>query len=873
MKTKPTIPGKLIRIFGAILVAGNMFFNLATPQAAQAATAPGAPTGVNASPTGDSIIITWSDPESNGESPITGWQARIRLSGDSMWSSMWVQPNLYSVTFSGLTVGEEYDIAVAAINDIGTGPDTEVLTIMVGDVPYEIENLQFVDNGDGVLRATWDPPTSSGSTEISSYDFAYSLAGADSWDEYNVLSASAMITGLNPALYDIRVRANNSIGSGDWTYLNYQYLGEVNYNIATCEDLQNMRNEIDAVYNLVADIDCTGVDFEPVGTPSRPFIGSLIGHGYTISNLTIATMNDYAGLFGAVEDGYFSDMTIIGSVSGGNYSGGLIGYMNGIGTVSNVHTQVTVVGANYSGGLIGYASGPDGDPLEVTNSSASGNVTGGESVGGLIGYAVATQIITSHATGDVTSAVDNAGGLIGASAQSIISRSYATGDATSDATRAGGLIGDSNGDTITDSYARGDATTPNIYYAGGLIGAMHASSLTRVYSSGVVNGYGIIGGLVGFNLGASSITDSFSASYVLPQDGGWDTRANNGLVGIDQNNEIIYNNVFFNSVNANPNCTRDNDFNIITSEDCTGINSQFDEDIFTRATDAPINTWDFDTVWQLNDNDYPTLLPSEAPYILCEQATVTNTTIRVACTTQPDGWGTTTWEMQYKKTNAGTWNDVSLSNPAEARATITGLVSGTEYQVRFRFTNNWGISEWGRVDATTTGTAPVASVSTPASSVTKVITVGAVTEQVQAESAKIYLNDFSEYGTSAGKTLELALGQVVYFYVRGELHSAAVIEIGPDYVILRIASEPQEVRISLGETQEVSVSPNGSKDIRISLKSLQNGKATLNFAEITEPPVVAAATKPIPNGAVWWLFLLIIPVGYYLASHKAPRHA
>lgn len=55
-----------------------------------------------------------------------------------------------------------------------------------------------------------------------------------------------------------------------------------NYNIATAEDLLNMKNNLEGDYKLVADIDMTGVTFSPLGE----FSGSLDGQGHIIKNLT-----------------------------------------------------------------------------------------------------------------------------------------------------------------------------------------------------------------------------------------------------------------------------------------------------------------------------------------------------------------------------------------------------------------------------------------------------------------------------------------------------------------------------------------------------------------------------------------------------------
>ena len=49
---------------------------------------------------------------------------------------------------------------------------------------------------------------------------------------------------------------------------------------------------------LSGNIDMNGVDWIPVGTAENPFMGTIYGNGYTISNLNIESNNQYAGLFG-----------------------------------------------------------------------------------------------------------------------------------------------------------------------------------------------------------------------------------------------------------------------------------------------------------------------------------------------------------------------------------------------------------------------------------------------------------------------------------------------------------------------------------------------------------------------------------------------
>ena len=85
------------------------------------------------------------------------------------------------------------------------------------------------------------------------------------------------------------------------------------HEISNASELQAMEDDLDANYELVADIDASGTaqwnnsqGFDPVGganttsdTPGSSFSGTFDGNGHTITGLTIArTDEDYVGLFG-----------------------------------------------------------------------------------------------------------------------------------------------------------------------------------------------------------------------------------------------------------------------------------------------------------------------------------------------------------------------------------------------------------------------------------------------------------------------------------------------------------------------------------------------------------------------------------------------
>lgn len=205
--------------------------------------------------------------------------------------------------------------------------------------------------------------------------------------------------------------------------------------------------------------------FVPLGTNGAGglvdggFAGTFTGRGNTISNLTVDTGNaGYAGLFGR-SSGAISDIGLIGGSvkGGGDYTGGLVGYMDG-GTITRAYATGAVNGHVYVGGLVGYS---------------------------------------------------NYG--------SVVAQSYATGAVTASGNYAGGLVGYQNATTVSDSYASGPVA--GVYFVGGLAGSQKDGSISTSYATGAVSGQMYLGGLVGFVYGAGTASDSYFDTQTTGQNG------------------------------------------------------------------------------------------------------------------------------------------------------------------------------------------------------------------------------------------------------------------------------------------------------------------------------------------------------------------
>ena len=271
--------------------------------------------------------------------------------------------------------------------------------------------------------------------------------------------------------------------------------------IKTAADLNNIRYDLDGKYILMGDIDLDGssmIDgdspFErwtAIGTSSAAFTGELNGNGYTIDGLNISRSADCQGLFARTDGATISNLNL-SKVNVRNTSiqtGALIGLADNT-TITNVHVlSGSVTGGYYVGGLVGYTIGAD-----ISKSSSAANVTSTSTTnsytGGLVGYLEDTTLTNSYATGSVTSkntstsiyAGNYTGGLVGYmyGPSSLIENSYFAGTITASNGKKGSIVGYMDSGTVKNNYYKSgiSASTVGRYYEGTIINNYSFSSVT-----------------------------------------------------------------------------------------------------------------------------------------------------------------------------------------------------------------------------------------------------------------------------------------------------------------------------------------------------------------------------------------------------------
>ena len=408
----------------------------------------------------------------------------------------------------------------------------------------DVGGLVGYNDGGSITQSYWDSYTTRQAAGIGSGEPAISLTEVTSDPAQ---SAAANYAFKQSAYGDFDFTPGNT--STGWFLIDGRTrpFGQWEYstNIANTHQLQLMAMDLGASYRLTSNIDFSSglavggrypgmwssSGFSPIGDYSTQFAGSFDGQGRVISNLAInLPSTNYVGLFGYIRTG---------------------------GAVSNVSLQAaTITGQDRVGILAGRRGGPSAmlrrparsrpeasaadwqakSSGSVANSWAAvtvaGTTTTSSSMGGLVGWNNAGGTIQdSYATGNVTAGTGGtrAGGLTAQSNGSIL-RSYATGAVSGGSQGVGGLVGFNTGATIVNSYATGAVTATA--FAGGLVGfSSTGATIVNSHATGAVTTTSLGGGLVGINAAGASIDRSYATGAVNVTSSTIATLTGGGLVG------------------------------------------------------------------------------------------------------------------------------------------------------------------------------------------------------------------------------------------------------------------------------------------------------------------------------------------------------
>jgi len=111
--------------------------------------APGVPVYLNAQASNNSVLLTWTDPTSNGGSSITAYRIYMATDEDaeSLLISLGASEHSYNVT--GLLAGHAYTFRLSAVNAIGEGPQSLGVTMTLPNASIPERGVVDVQPGSG----------------------------------------------------------------------------------------------------------------------------------------------------------------------------------------------------------------------------------------------------------------------------------------------------------------------------------------------------------------------------------------------------------------------------------------------------------------------------------------------------------------------------------------------------------------------------------------------------------------------------------------------------------------------------------------------------------------------------------------------------
>ncbi|MCD7947521.1 MAG: hypothetical protein LUG13_04380 [Oscillospiraceae bacterium] len=269
------------------------------------------------------------------------------------------------------------------------------------------------------------------------------------------------------------------------------------------------------------------LDWTPIGTATNCFEGIFDG-GNQVINLSLdASDADHQALFGYTgTDSVIKNLTVTGSVTGGNYTAGVVAQHQG--TISNVTNRVDITvtalpaEANvYVGGVAAHSTGV----MEDVQNYGTVGVTAAEEptaaflryIGGIVGYTTGSiQDGCNH--GDISASVTKADTSTNTGAYTL----YTGGIA---GYSAGALRGSSNDGDITGAAIAQNSSTPTSYVGG--VAAYLAGGTSDVWNSGDILGsasratgtsaIAYAGGVFGYVSGVGEISYAYNTGAVTSE--------------------------------------------------------------------------------------------------------------------------------------------------------------------------------------------------------------------------------------------------------------------------------------------------------------------------------------------------------------------
>ena len=325
------------------------------------------PTNLNVS----SITKTSSTANWNAVAGATSYSFEYKLNSGSSWTAKSTTTANYNLT--GLNPNTTYNTRVKSICTSGSSEYSTAINFTTENQTCDVPaNLVVTNIANTTATGNWNAV--SGAT---SYNFEYKPNSGDTWTVINTTSTVYNATGLNEnTLYDIRVKANCSFGSGDYSItLHFTTTSGISCGIPTNLASSNLSLSSATIsWNATSGATSYNLQYKPASSstwsvvnttntfvtlsgmsPSTEYnvrVQSICGviHGEFTSMITFKTLSEYCISKGKSANYEWIKRVNLGTID--RISGKDAGYFN----ASNLITDV-VKGSSYT---INYQSGTSG---------------------------------------------------------------------------------------------------------------------------------------------------------------------------------------------------------------------------------------------------------------------------------------------------------------------------------------------------------------------------------------------------------------------------------------------------------------------------------------------------------------------------------
>lgn len=272
------------------------------------------------------IRVEWTAPADNGGSPIRGYKLYIDgvLTYDASEDS-----SATSYTASGLTVGQNYEFSVSAVNDFAEGDKTD-LTLNAASPPSKPDAAFWQASDASSITIEWLKPSFNGGSAVTGYKVRRDNGPLTDWQadvaHSDLVNLGHQFTGLLQATlkYRFQVAAVNAIGTSEWSTPVRLYVAEKPDSPATLTVASQSTEGIKVEWTVPAsnggcDLEGYRLYIEDVSNPGSILVydGSLVSSvtQKSISAPYIEASKEYVFSIESKNCGYYSDPITLNAFS------------------------------------------------------------------------------------------------------------------------------------------------------------------------------------------------------------------------------------------------------------------------------------------------------------------------------------------------------------------------------------------------------------------------------------------------------------------------------------------------------------------------------------------------------------------------------